>query len=107
MIEIKIDSSGVERRLKEMKENAEKLDGENNVPFQELFNPAFMRKYTNFQNIDDMLENSGFKIESQEDFEAIDDLKWDEYVRKNTRFQNWHEMMSEATSLWALKQMGF
>ncbi|WJI09166.1 hypothetical protein FGU46_03200 [Methanobacterium sp. CWC-01] len=106
MIQLKIDKSGIEKKLKEMEKGAQKVQGENNVPFKELFNPSFMRKNTQHNSIDEMLDNSGFKIENSKDFEAVDDSEWDEYVRKTTRFENWDEMMSDASKLWVLKQIG-
>lgn len=106
-IGIDIEKSNVERRLKKMQDGARRIDGENNVSFNELFNTTFMRKYTKFSSIDEMLDKSEFKIETNKDFESIDDNKWDEYVREVTTFQSWEEMKSEAGKLWVLKQMGF
>lgn len=105
-IGIDMDSSSVERRLKKMQDGAREIDGENHIPFNELFNTKFMREYTKFSSIDEMLDKSGFKIETTKDFESIDVNKWDEYVREVTRFQSWEEMTSEAGKLWVLKQMG-
>lgn len=107
MMDIKIDTSGVEKKLKDLENKARKLEQGTNISFEEMFNPQFMMKYTQFSNFDEMLNKSGFKVETKEDFEAIDDSEWDEYVQKTTQFTNWQEMLNEAGALWAAKQLGF
>jgi hypothetical protein len=107
---IKIDTSGLEelkRKLKKIEENGEKLEGQNSVPFTEVFPVEFMKKYTEFSSIDDMFNKSPFKIDSDEDFAAIDDKKWDDFIKTSTKFQTWEKMQEEAAVEWTKKQLGF
>jgi len=55
-----------------------------------------MTKYTQFKIIDDMVEKSPFKVESEEDFKNIPDKEWDKFVKERTSFQNWDEMLAKA-----------
>jgi len=64
-----------------------------------------MKKYSSFISLDEMLEKSPFKIESQEDFQKIDDAEWDIFIKNNTKFNSWEEMLSTASTIWVKKQL--
>lgn len=98
-MDIDIDTEGfdeLENQLEQMERAARDLDGENEVPFPELFPPSFMRRYTDFSSIDEMLEESPFTVETQDDFEKIPVDEWDEFVDEHTRFPSWEKMMGKA-----------
>ena len=97
----------MEKRLKQMKKAAKELNGTTRVPFNELFPASFMKKYTSFSSMDELLDASGFKVESQEDFEAIPDTEFDKHISANTKFKCWEDMLHEATSQYVSKKLGF
>lgn len=39
---------------------------------------------------------SGFKIESNEDFETIPDEKWESFIQENTTYESWQAMQEAA-----------
>ena len=96
----------VENMLDEIEKNADELDGENEVKFDDLFCTTFMKKYTDFLSIDEMFEKSDFDINSQEDFESISEDKLDMYVNKTTVFSTWEEMLEKAIQKWTIKKLG-
>jgi hypothetical protein len=107
---IKFDNSGfneLERKLKKMEQSAQAIEGTNSVPFTELFPDGFMKKFTTFTSIENMLNESPFTIQTDEDFAAIDDSEWDEYIRKVTKFHSWEQMQEEAALEWTAKKLGF
>lgn len=107
---IKFTISGLkelERNLKNMEQKAKELEGENSVPFNELFNMEFMTDFTSFKTINQLFSESPFSIQTEEDFAAVDNTEWDEYIQKVTRFDTWEEMQQEAFGIWAAKQLGF
>lgn len=83
-----------QRKLERLSRNAQNVSGP--VTFDDLFPPEFMRRYTDFPTIQAMADASGFKIESQQDFEAIPDADWDAFVRSRSRFQTWQDMQAKA-----------
>lgn len=97
----------LEKQLKQMEKGAKELSKTSHVSFEELFPVSFMRKYTSFSSMDELLDAGGFKVESQEDFEAIPDIEFDKHIRENTRFKSWEDMLGEATSQYAAKKLGF
>lgn len=94
------------KKLGDLARKAESLDGQHNVPVADLLTPTFVSKHTRFANADEMFEASGFEINSQEDFAAIPDDKWDEFVRSVSSFQDWSEMLAEAGRDWATQKLG-
>jgi phage replication-related protein YjqB (UPF0714/DUF867 family) len=107
---VKIEIQGLDKFLKEVKDferRAMSLHGKHQVSFEELFSGEFMRKYTDFRSIAEMLEASGYKVETAEDFEKIPDVEWDTFVSKRTRFANWEEMQGTAVEQYSAKKLGF
>ena len=95
-----------QKKLSDLGQKAESLNGEHQVPFTELFNTSFMQHYTNFESFEALTEAGGFKVESEDDFKAIPDQEWDEHISKTTRFSDWQEMMNKAGEEWTRKKLG-
>jgi hypothetical protein len=95
------------RKLTDLQRRMAALDGEHAVRFDELFNDEFMLRNTDFDSVAAMFAASGYKIESADDFKAIPDEPWDDFIRNRTRFASWQEMKEAAAKAWASRQMGF
>jgi len=65
-----------------------------------------MSRNTQHATFSAFLEASGFMVESQADFEAIPDEEWDQFVRANSRFSSWEEMLQEAGQEWLKGKLG-
>ena len=96
----------LKRKLEDLGRRAQELDGEQVVSFAELFPSEFIREHTTLGSMQELMDESGFKIETQEDFKAIPADEWDEYIRKVTRFPNWEVMMSEAVKVYTVCKLG-
>lgn len=94
-------------RLEEMKESAEELDGENKIPFDELFDESFMRSHTEFESFDELIDESPWEVESEDDFIAIPEDEFDEYVAEHSEFDDWEEMKGVAAQKWMSSRLGF
>lgn len=97
----------LKKQLDRMAKGAEELDGTHNIPITELLSPEFISSHTKFANLEEIFEASGLKIESQEDFAAIPDEEWDEFIRSISSFSDWQSMLGEAGAVWAAKKLGF
>ena len=67
-----------------------------------LFPRTFMKKYTKYENIIDFLNGGNLLPKNTEDitfqvFKKIQGYKLDQYISKNTIFNNWNEMFDRAT----------
>jgi len=93
------------KALDNLRQNLDKLSKDPRVPFSLLFPSSFMKKYTQFNSIDEMVNKSPFKVESEEDFKKIPDKDWDVYVIEKTSFKSWGEMKSKAGEEYIGKQI--
>lgn len=83
-----------ENNFDELIDNINSLSGD--VSFDVLFTTKFMKKHTNFNSFDELLEAGNFIVNSQEDFEAIPDKDFDLHILNNTKFSSWDDMLTEA-----------
>jgi hypothetical protein len=90
----------------EMADNAEELDGENEVAFEDLFTEQFMRQHTDVTSFEEFIENSQWEVESEEDFEAIPEDEFDEYVNDHSDFDSWEDMLGTAGTEWMAREIG-
>lgn len=97
----------LQRRLREMQEAAEELNGEHQVPISELLTEDFMRANTEFVSFSEMVDASGFTVKTADDFAAIPDDEWDAFVRVRTRFDSWKDLLANAVKKYAAKKLGF
>lgn len=95
------------KQLDRIAKGAEELDDTQSVPITELLSPEFVSSHTRFANAEEMFDASGFKVESQEDFAAIPDVEWNEFIRSISSFSDWQTMLGEAGATWAAKKLGF
>lgn len=74
-----------------LKQNLEKVAEERGdqqaVSYQDLFSPMFMQKNTSFATIDVFVREIGLK--DFQEIEKIDDKVIDDFVKKETKFNNW------------------
>lgn len=93
------------RKLRDLQQKAEQLDGHHSVPLHELFPDEFMLHNTEFASIDELFEASGFKVETEEDFAYIQDDEWNVFISERTRFASWDEMKDAAALEWAKQRL--
>lgn len=93
-------------KLKDLEKKAKKLDGTHSVPISELLTPSFMQRYTSFPTFAAMLEASGFRAETQAEFDAIPNDKWDAFIATQSQFSDWQSMLSKAAKEWTQKKLG-
>jgi len=112
MLEIKVD--GIKEAidaLDELQKNAEEMEGEHEVSFDELFTSEFMNKNTEHDNFNDFTINSKLVPESttaitKEIFEVIPDADFDEYVKNNSSYGSWTEMSQAAVQDYIKRKLG-
>ena len=106
---MKVQMKGLDsvmRKLDDLQKRAKNLDGSHKIPITQLLNESFMIQNTSFGSFDAMVKESGFRVESADDFAAIPDEKWDAFIAKATRFADWQAMLQAAGADWAKKELG-
>ncbi|MEK6300903.1 MAG: hypothetical protein AABO41_09300 [Acidobacteriota bacterium] len=107
---MKVEMKGLEetkRKLEDLQRRAKELHGRRSVSFSELFPPQFIKKHTDFDSFESLVDASGFKVETQRDFEAISDKDWDAFIKAHSQFANWKEMLNTAGREYMVRKMGF
>lgn len=67
-----------------------------NISFADLLSPEFIAEYTSFKTTDELFKESGFNVETEEDFKAIPDEEWEAFIVENTSFDSWKAMQIKA-----------
>lgn len=93
----------LQRNLEKLEKKASSTNGTHSVSFIELFNKGFMESHTDFSDIEQFVEKSGFDFS---DMESIDETELDSFVNENSVFDSWNSMKSKAAGLWTKKQLG-
>lgn len=105
-----IKTSGFEELDKELDRLAdatEELNGEQDIPLDDLLVPEFIQEHSSFKTFDEMLKAGGFSMETEEDYDAIPDEVLDLHVSKTTDFTSWEQMLEEALSEYLSRKLGF
>lgn len=99
---VKITSNG---NLEKLQKNLKEMDGTQEVKLTDLMNESFISTCSKFSSIEELIDASGYKVESKEDFEAIPDDEWDDFIKNNTTYENWLEMQKSAGTEFAKAQL--
>ncbi len=84
----------------------EKLTEEkSSLSLEELFTEDFLKEYTRFTSVEDMFKEGGFEIKSGDDFDKISKKEWNKFIKNNTKFKKWQDMLEKAVELKVLNQL--
>ncbi len=102
-----IKDSDFETIAKSLEKNLERSAGKSHqiASFNDLFSSSFMTCHTQFSTFKELLDTGKFDVKSLEDFNSILNSKFDEYISKTTKFQNWEEMQSNAVAEYFKKEL--
>ncbi|HOJ48511.1 MAG TPA: hypothetical protein PLD48_06575 [Bacillota bacterium] len=76
---------------------------EQNIPPNELYCEAFMKKYTDAATFAEFLRLGGFKAETSADLDAIPVSELDKLTAEHTQFDAWREMQEAAAKFYLEK----
>lgn len=94
---IHINIQWIDSFISALKKSGHKIKNiDDHYEIEEIFNPVFMSKYTQFSSIEQMLAKSWFVIVEQDDLEKAADPKFNNFVKKNTTFDCRESMLSFA-----------
>ncbi len=98
------DLFDLESDLEELDNALESIPSQ--IPLSDLFNKEFMKEHTSFESFDKLLTAGGYGTTTEE-FEAIPDDEFDDYIRKHTDFDNWKEMQESAITEYMDSHLSF
>lgn len=87
------DDSGFRKLKKELEELEKGVE----VPLSELLNSSFMTRHTSYTTLEELLEEAGVTLASEEDAKGLPtNEKLDAFIAENTRFKDWNDMIGVA-----------
>lgn len=92
------------KKLDEMQQAAEELEGENEVRLDELISDSFIRKHSTFQSFSDFSEQDIFK--RYDSFEAIPQQELDDFIDQTTDFSSFNDLLENATVDYTRRRLG-
>lgn len=97
---------GLSKKLDKLAKSAKGLDGTHTVSMTDILTSNFISEHTRFANANELFEASGFKCDSQEDFEAIPEDELDKFIQSESSFGSWKDMLGAAGRAWTIKKLG-
>ncbi len=91
------DDSG----LKKLQQNIDALSGQHEVKLADLLTDNFVRKHSDFQTLQALIDASGIK-----NTENIGNESFSMFVSINTNFDSWEEMVKVATAEYVKRKLG-
>ena len=91
--------------LDAIQKKLEKISGKREIPIENILSNSFMVKHTPFKSIDELFKSIGFEVQTEKDFKNIPPDKLDICVAKNTNFNNWKDMLTQATKEYYVKEL--
>ena len=85
-------------------ERIKKFGENNSVPADEAFTKDFMCQHTKVSSFEEFLRQGGYGTDA-ESFKAIPDDEFDEYVRNNSDFACWRDMLKSSATNYTLRQL--
>jgi hypothetical protein len=95
----------LQRKIEQMRRNAEQLDGTHEVTLTEIFPPAFMRKHSSVTDFDAFCREANLDVSSAEAFRSIPTATLDAAVKHLTQFSSWEEMKQAGAGDWASRRL--
>ncbi|WP_461205249.1 hypothetical protein [Clostridium sp. DL1XJH146] len=74
---------------------------------EEIINDDFVSKFTNLENVQEMIEKSGFDLEKIGDMTNLPLDKVNDYIKKISEFGSWEDLLKEAAGEFMKKKVGF
>lgn len=96
----------LQMKLGRMAQAARELNETHTVSMAEILTPDFVSRHTRFADIDALFDVSGFDVKTQEAFEAIPEENLDVFIRAESDFDSWQEMLGSAGQEWAVGKLG-
>ena len=91
---------------KDFEEHADEYYDERGVELGDLFDPEFMKRHTEFDEVMAFLDAAPPDVEKGADFERLNYDDFDPFVDRHTEFYSFVEMFSAAVRFWTYKHYG-
>lgn len=92
----------LQKEIKNLQRKVKSIEGKRNIRLIDLLTNSFMRKNSDYNSLQNMIDSSSKKIDSEKDLES---KEWNEFVRSKSKFKSWEEMLHAAHAEWVKKKL--
>ncbi|ELY62014.1 hypothetical protein [Natronococcus jeotgali] len=86
--------------------NADEVyDEDEEIPVEDVFDDAFVRKRTDFESFDELVAASPSEADSAATLETVPHGEWNEFVAETTEFENEESFVLAARDHWVAKRL--
>jgi hypothetical protein len=86
----------ISKNLQRIEDEVSELDGENKVTVTEILNDNFVSQHTDFSTVQEMFDSYDPNLTEGELEELITTDEWNEFICKNTQFDDWEGLILSA-----------
>lgn len=79
-------------------EKAEAVQEKHTYSLVEILNDRFMNQHTKFSSLKEFIDKSGFDFSSEKGLDEVSSEALDAFVRQNSEFGSWEEMLEDASA---------
>lgn len=90
------DLPELSKTLENISKEVEYLSKQKSIAFEDVITKSFMTENTPFNDFEEFLKGGGFSINSQEEYDSIDQSEFDSFVSSITKFSGLQEMIDFA-----------
>ena len=66
---------------------------------------SFVDRHTKFSSAQQLIDESGFEIQSVEEFNAIPAEQWDSFIANSSEFDSWDDMLEAIVSEYSKRNL--
>jgi hypothetical protein len=105
-VEDEAEFGDVSAVVDELHERATALSEDGADALGVVFPPSFMERHTDAESFEAFVEESQWTVSSREEFAAIPQSEFDDYVADRTSFEDFEAMLGQAGEEWMARQLG-
>lgn len=95
--------SNIDSVFKEIKEKADKVSG--NIPVTKILTDSFIMENTTFSSLSEFVEKGSIEDSDFENYESS--IKLNDFVKNNTDFDSFEDLLQEALEQYAFNALEF
>jgi len=92
----------VQKNIEKLQKKVKKVGRKQNVKLVELLPDSFIKKHSNYNSLESMIDSSPKEINSEKDLESEE---WNKFIKENSKFNSWEEMLQVAHAEWVKKEI--
>jgi len=87
----------VQKEIEKLQKKVKKIGRKQKVKLAELLTDSFIKKNSNYNSLQSMIDSSPKEINSEKDLESEE---WNKFIKENSKFNSWEEILHAGYAEW-------